>query len=477
MTRKARVILLAIAFLLAQNPSFGWKFASFADSRGSNNGVNTAELSKIVNRINLEGVDIALFQGDAVSGYCDDACLSSQMDTWLSVMANLNCPWYFCPGNHELESRASSENVLRNKLDQPTNGPPGHLEMVYSFDYANAHFVSLNSNHYGEQHKVQRSWLASDLGATTQPHIFVMAHEPGYPKGPHIGSSLDVYPSERDDFWNIMSRAGVGVYFCGHEHLYARSKQGAIFQVINGTCGAPIATGYPGTNPVYSYVIVEIDGYRVSCQAKNDTGTVIDSWTYTVAPTCDSLKFIPDGSTVILKNKMVTYSSASFAYVQEDDRSSGFKIAGATGVSTGSRISVSGTLQTTADAERQVSGVVSVISTGNPLPRPVGLTTPALLGAARGYNPGATGAFGLNNSSMLVRVFGKVTKASSGMFYVDDGAAIMDGTSFGGTANVGVRVISSAPVAEGQYAVVTGICTAFRNGEQVCRQIYAVTVD
>lgn len=283
MTRRIRITILIAAILLViiAAPSFAWKFASIADSRGSHNGVNTRELAKIVDRINAEHVDLVLFQGDAVGGSKSDSKLSSQMDNWLSVMSKLNCRWYYCPGNHEI-STPTSQQVLRSKVDQPLNGPAGDEEMVYSFDHKNAHFVALNSEHYGQFHHVQRAWLAADLAKTSQPHVFVMAHDPAYAAGPHKDSSLDAYPSERDDFWKIMTKGCVSMYFCGHEHLYARSKHGSIYQVINGTCGAPIYYGYAGTIAKYDYVVVDIDGCKVTCRAKDDDGNVIDSWSYAV---------------------------------------------------------------------------------------------------------------------------------------------------------------------------------------------------
>ena len=257
----------------------GWRFASVADSRGGDNGVNTATLTQIVNRINVEGVDLLIFGGDSVNGSSNDATLGSQLDTWKSVMANLTCPYYISMGNHEIGG-SGSEGVVRSKFEMPTNGPTGYEELVYSFDYQNAHFVCLDSDKYNDFHRVQRSWLNSDLGATTKPYTFVYAHDPAYPKGPHIGSSLDAYPTERDDFWQILTNHGVRMYFCGHEHLYARSLEGAVYQVINGTCGAPIAYGYSGTIAKYDYVIVEINGNTVNCTTRDENGSLLDSWSY-----------------------------------------------------------------------------------------------------------------------------------------------------------------------------------------------------
>jgi uncharacterized repeat protein (TIGR01451 family) len=310
MNRRFRIsAFLAVLFILAAAPSFAWKFASIADSRGNDNGINATILTKIVNRINTEGVDLVLFQGDAIDQSITDSMTSSYMDTFVSVMNKLTSPWYFTPGNHEIES-STAEKVVTSKFAMPTNGPAGYTETVYSFDHQNAHFVSLNSNHWNEAHHVQRAWLASDLAKTTQPHVFVMAHEPAYPTGPHIGSSLDAYASERDDFWNKMTAGRVSMFFCGHEHLYSRKKQGSIYQIINGSCGAPLKTGVSGTIAKYQYVIVDIQGYTVNCQVKDENGVLIDSWSYTVpsVSTPDiKLSLTSDKSTAI-PGEVITYS-------------------------------------------------------------------------------------------------------------------------------------------------------------------------
>ncbi|MHB0999445.1 MAG: metallophosphoesterase [Armatimonadota bacterium] len=302
-------LVILVLFVFTAIPSFAWRFVSFADSRGSDNGVNSAIFSKIITRINLENPDLVIFQGDAVDGSTSDTTFSSQFDYWKTFMAKLNSPWYFVPGNHEINT-ANAENILRNKLSMPTNGPSGYGETVYSFNYQNAHFVGLNSYSYGKAHHVQRSWLATDLANNTQPHVFVMAHDPAYPVGTHKGSSLDAFPTERDDFWNIMTNNRVGMYFCGHEHLYSRSKHGSIYQVINGSCGAPLTTGFSGTIAKYQYVVVDINGYNVSCTAKDENGIVIDSWSYSVPSTGlsnMSLTISADKSTA-LPADVITYT-------------------------------------------------------------------------------------------------------------------------------------------------------------------------
>ena len=472
MRRRVRITLLVITLVAALAvPSFAWKFASMADSRGSNNGINQAVLSNIITRINAENVDLLIFQGDAVTGSSSDTTLASQMDNWLLEMNKLNCPWYYTPGNHEIGTSTAEVNVLRPRVDQPLNGPLGYEEFVFSFDYQNAHFAFLNSDHYGEQHKVQLDWLTTDLEATSQTHIFVMAHDPAYPLGPHIGSSLDLYPTERDEFWNIMTEAGVRMYFCGHEHFYARNLHGNIYQVINGTCGAPLSTGYSGTIAQYHYVIVEVNGNHVDCVAKNDSGAVIDTWDYTVTPPASiaSLKALPGGSPVYLADKTVTVGNdqlTSTIYIEELDRSSGIKIAATSPtVKQGDKIHVSGTLGVS-QTERQISSPTFTIHTGPfALPPSIGMVTRDVGGASlNGYTPGVTGGVGTHNTGLLVTIWGKVTyrDTTGKLFYVDDGCRLEDGSG-----QKGVQVYCGGrPTGNNltmpdttKYAVVTGIST------------------
>jgi hypothetical protein len=72
----------------------------------------------------------------------------------------------------------------------------------------------------------------------------------------------------------------VDAYFAGHEHLYNHVVVDGVHQVIAGTVGAPIYAGYGGD--FYHYALVTVDGLDVSVSIIDDTGTVRDSFGYTV---------------------------------------------------------------------------------------------------------------------------------------------------------------------------------------------------
>jgi hypothetical protein len=241
--------------------------------------------------------------------------------------------------------------------------------------------------------------------------------------------------------------------------------------VINGTCGAPLATGYSGTIAQYHYVIVEVNGNDVHCVAKNDSGAVIDTWDYTVTPPASiaSIKALPGGSPVYLADKLVTVGNdqlTSTVYIEETDCSSGIKIVATNpAVKQGDKVHVSGTLGISQN-ERQISSPTFTIHTGPfTVPPPVAMWNRDVGGEALNqYTPGVTGGVGTHNTGLLVTVWGKVTyrDTTGKLFYVDDGWALEDGSG-----QKGVQVYCGGRPSGNnltmpdttQYAVVTGIST------------------
>ncbi|HOM73126.1 MAG TPA: hypothetical protein PLP86_12870, partial [Armatimonadota bacterium] len=98
---------------------------------------------------------------------------------------------------------------------------------------------------------------------------------------------------------------------------------------------------------------------------------------------------------------------------------------------------------------------VTVTSSNNTLPKPVGMNCRAIGGTSlNDYTPGVYGGYGLNNIGLLVRICGKVTYKGTGFFYVDDGTQREAYSTF-----TGIRVNSSASVNTGDIVIVTGVLT------------------
>lgn len=273
--------LLIIFFGVSNTYSAPFNFIVMADSRGSNNGVNDAVLSRIVDLVLLEYAEFLLFPGDLVTGDSMDSTLTSQLYHWRDVMEPIYASdmygekLYAGPGNHEIR-HSGSEAVWQSVFsDLPFNGPTGEIYMTYSFDYQNSHFIMLNTDRAGLSHTINYDWLADDLASTSAEHIFVFGHEPAFPVGPHLRSSLDVYPVQRNAFWQLLSDYNVEIYFAGHEHLYNHIEVDGVHQVITGTCGAPIYSGSGGE--FYHYALVSVDESDLFLDIIDDSGTMRDS--------------------------------------------------------------------------------------------------------------------------------------------------------------------------------------------------------
>ncbi len=163
-------------------------------------------------------------------------------------------PFLPTPGNHDYNSIspvASPKPPLTHTgpyydfVDVYKNGeaggvPTGH-ELFYSYDYANAHFISLNSelgslftaaddwtgvspfNTFTSSPMTQ--WLTQDLQANTKPWVIVYFHQPPYTDGSHdTGAWWEVYmKAMRQHFAPIWEQYGVDLVVCGHSHVYERS--------------------------------------------------------------------------------------------------------------------------------------------------------------------------------------------------------------------------------------------------------------
>lgn len=181
----------------------------------------------------------------------------------------------------------------------------------------------------------------------------------------------------------------------------------------------------------------------------------------------------------LLVTKVEDFSEANgiarYCWVQEDDRSSAMKVripdtAAIIGgdVARGCRIAISGNTnrRNLADANwgetEIVASTIEIKSTDNPDPAPLDVTNKALCGGESGYQRGATGANGANNTGLVVRTTGAVKETGiSGeitYFVIEDGSGV---AAPGSTTGTGIRVLLHDPFAStpeiGSYVTVTGV--------------------
>jgi len=138
-------------------------------------------------------------------------------------------PSYWCMGNHEFDP-GPGETYIRDlypSLSNTVNLFNDGRNSTYSFEYNNVHVVILdvyseNRNGNVPCGSAQYNWLKDDLSSVGKnKKIFVVAHEPAYPKHRHVGDSLDQYPGDRDALWKLLDEHSVEAFFCGHTHYYS----------------------------------------------------------------------------------------------------------------------------------------------------------------------------------------------------------------------------------------------------------------
>ncbi len=133
-------------------------------------------------------------------------------------------------GNHDGISADSATQTgpYYDIFTLPTNGEaggePSGTEAYYSFDYANVHFISL------ESFETDRStggdmltWLQMDLDQVTADWIVAFWHHPPYTKGSHDSDTEPRHDEMRENALPILEAAGVDLVLGGHSHAYERS--------------------------------------------------------------------------------------------------------------------------------------------------------------------------------------------------------------------------------------------------------------
>ena len=232
-----------------------------------------------------------------------------------------------CLGNHDgyTADSASQTGPYYDIFTFPRNAESGGTasgtEAYYSFDYANAHFVVLDS--YETDRSVggdMLNWLEADLQATSAEWLIAFFHHPPYTKGSHDSDTESQLIDMRQNALPMLESYGVDLVLSGHSHSYERSylidghygksNTFSSSMVIDGGSGDPAGDGaydkpvgvvgnegavyvvagssgkisggslnhpamYASINQLGS-MILDLDGQTLDARFLNDQGAVID---------------------------------------------------------------------------------------------------------------------------------------------------------------------------------------------------------
>ena len=220
-------------------------------------GEKRADDSERYIKANKESVDLIWHAGDV--GYADDSflhlgcmtefCYEKAFDDYLNdaeEWASLR-PYMVMPGNHEADchdpacllsrerrEKLSNFTAFNGRFKMPSKESGGIMNMFYSFNYGNVHFISFDSETdypnaplatryvlpcggFGDQLK----WLEQDLikaneNSAERPWVLVAAHRPMY-HSTNINKELQAAVEE------LFYKYGVDIYITGHVHSYERN--------------------------------------------------------------------------------------------------------------------------------------------------------------------------------------------------------------------------------------------------------------
>ena len=178
----------------------------------------------------FEGTRLWMMLGDnAYSGGTEPEYQAAVFDAYPLLLRTV--PLWPTRGNHDVV-RAGPDNDYYDFFSLPTAGEAGGVasgtEAYYSFDFANVHFVCLDSE--GTDRSTggpMLTWLGQDLAANTADWTIAYWHHPPYTKGSHDsddpGDSGGRMRDMRENVLPIADSFGVDVVLCGHSHSYERS--------------------------------------------------------------------------------------------------------------------------------------------------------------------------------------------------------------------------------------------------------------
>jgi len=243
-----------------------YKYIILGDNR---NGYDTFE--QIIQQVNGQKPVFVIDNGDLVfSGKPNQYRLFDQM------VSNISTTLCTTLGNHDIRGNGRSTYT---KLYGPA---------YYSFDFADSHFVFLDSSPgWSEKQAIsneQYSWLEKDLIKAQGKRLFVISHIP--PQDPRSGvtpneipkyvnqvengenwveQKLDNYyenkdmehgfqdPQEAARFENLMSTYHVDTVYLSHIHSYLEYTKDGVRYLISGGAGAELLT----ENSYYHYIIAK----------------------------------------------------------------------------------------------------------------------------------------------------------------------------------------------------------------------------
>jgi len=284
-------------------------FVVMADCRGTAEGaINTETVRKTLAEIKKLSPQpsFALMPGDLANCKTTYSETKDELTNFKDLITEYYPIDFFYPGfgNHEAAAGIKGEKAFGEVFSKfNANFLQGYNRTAYYFDKGNIRFYMLNSDHPNEAHMIsdtQLNWIRTNADRSIDRNFYFF-HEPAYPTGAYVGSSLDSNKLQRDKLWQLIDSSNNPMVFCGHEHNYTRRHIDSdfdetvngqtfkysklVYQITAGTFGAPIYHIYTDPKDVdvapvyeYNYAVVDVTGSKVRVTTYDLGGNIIDQF-------------------------------------------------------------------------------------------------------------------------------------------------------------------------------------------------------
>lgn len=275
------------------------RFMILSDSKGKENGINQKILIKLLKESYklTPNPECIVLCGDNVAGSNMVDILADQLQSLRNLIEKYYYGKLLIPviGNHEVNNQPEDdryERIFSRIYDDmlPSMYLDGYNKTVFYVDYENVRFIILNAFHFKEINRIgkkQLSWFEEAASANIKNKI-VFVHSPAFPTGAHLGHCLDLYPKDRNAFWEIVENCNIDIVFSGHEHNYSRRKieyKKGIYQVITGGSGEKLRDKFKDKKgvviapiPKYHFVIVDVISSGIEVSAISSEGKLLDKF-------------------------------------------------------------------------------------------------------------------------------------------------------------------------------------------------------
>ncbi|OCZ49833.1 metallophosphoesterase [Dehalobacter sp. TeCB1] len=288
-----------------------FRFVVMADCRGPDQGISDEAVKKTFTCIKklIPQPSFAVMPGDLIGGAGSYSQEMVELQHFKDTITQYYPISFFYPGfgNHEATAGLGGVRAFGEVFSEfQADFLESYQKTVYFLNKGDARFYMLNSNYPGEDHMVsntQLEWLKLNTDPQKK-YNFYFFHEPAFPTGDHVGSSLDANKLQRDKLWQIIDQSKNPLVFCGHEHDYSRrhinsdfnetigdqvfTYSHSVFQVTAGTFGAPVYSGYKDKKdvdvapiPEYHFAVVDVDNSKIQVTVYNLNLEIIDSFVQT----------------------------------------------------------------------------------------------------------------------------------------------------------------------------------------------------